>query len=153
VVRAQVRGAAERRRGEVAGGAGRDRRPGPDRPGLLARRAGPGQGPARAGRAGRRGGARPAVTDDRWLPPRAPPTHPPPTPQADGAGSGRTPLREREGLVGKLAAPLVALLAFLSKIKVVLLALAKVKFLVTSSSMLVSIVAYASIWGWKFGVG
>jgi Zn-dependent protease len=90
------------------------------------------------------------MTDDRWLPPRAPATEPSPR---EGDGAGRTPLREREGLLGKLAAPFIALIAFLSKIKVVLLALAKIKFLATAGTMLVSIAAYASIWGWKFGVG
>lgn len=96
------------------------------------------------------------MTDDRWLPPRAPATEPPAPedhPSSGAADGGRTPLREREGLLGKLAAPFIALIAFLSKIKVVLLALTKVKFLVSAGSMLVSIVAYASIWGWKFGVG
>jgi Zn-dependent protease len=55
--------------------------------------------------------------------------------------------------MGRLAAPLAALVAFFSKIKVVLLALAKIKFLASAGTMLVSIVAYASIWGWQFGVG
>jgi Zn-dependent protease len=76
------------------------------------------------------------------------------TPPASAGPEGLGPAQQqRRGLLGRLLAPLVALIAFLSKIKVVLLALAKVKFLVTSGSMLVSIVAYASIWGWKFGVG
>lgn len=89
------------------------------------------------------------MTDDRWLPPRTPATEPPATPgAAPPEGAPR-----REGLLGKLAAPFVALLAFLSKIKVVLLALAKIKFLATAGSMLVSILAYGSLWGWKFGVG
>jgi Zn-dependent protease len=90
------------------------------------------------------------MTDDRWLPPQAPATDPP---QDAAPKSGRTPLREREGLLGKLAGPLIAIVAFFSKIKVVLLALAKVKFLVSAGSMLVSIAAYATIWGWKFAVG
>ncbi|HET6506753.1 MAG TPA: site-2 protease family protein [Baekduia sp.] len=89
------------------------------------------------------------MTDDRWLPPRAPATEPTAVPE--GVPSDDRP--RREGLLGKLAAPFAALIAFLSKIKVVLLALAKVKFLATAGSMLVSIVAYASLWGWKFGVG
>lgn len=90
------------------------------------------------------------MTDDRrWLPPQSPATEP--TVAPEGVPSGDRP--RREGLLGKLAAPFVALLAFLSKIKVVLLALAKVKFLASAGSMLVSIVAYGSIWGWKFGVG
>jgi Zn-dependent protease len=88
------------------------------------------------------------VTDDRWLPPRSPATEPPETP--DGLGPAQ---ERRPSWLGRLAAPFAALIAFFSKIKVVLLALTKVKFLATAGSMLVSIVAYASIWGWKFGVG
>jgi Zn-dependent protease len=84
------------------------------------------------------------VTDDRWLPPRSPASEPPaPAPAEHGRG----------GLLGRLAAPLIAVVAFFGKFKLVLLALAKVKFLATAGTMLVSIVAYASIWGWKFGVG
>jgi Zn-dependent protease len=87
------------------------------------------------------------MNDDRWLPPSAPASDPP-APEGLGPAQPR-----RGGWLGRLAAPLAALIAFFSKIKVVLLALTKAKFLVTSGSMLVSIVAYASIWGWKFGVG
>jgi Zn-dependent protease len=87
------------------------------------------------------------MNDDRWLPPSAPASDPA-TPEGLGPAQPR-----RGGWLGRLAAPLAALIAFFSKIKVVLLALTKAKFLVTSGSMLVSIVAYASIWGWKFGVG
>jgi Zn-dependent protease len=89
------------------------------------------------------------VNDDRWLPPRSPATDP-----AAPAPEGLGPAQERRpGWLGRLAAPLAALVAFFSKIKVVLLALTKVKFLATAGSMVVSIVAYASIWGWQFGVG
>jgi Zn-dependent protease len=89
------------------------------------------------------------VNDDRWLPPRSPATDPA-TPAPEGLGPAR---ERRPGWLGRLAAPLAALVAFFSKIKVVLLALTKVKFLATAGSMVVSIVAYASIWGWQFGVG
>jgi Zn-dependent protease len=88
------------------------------------------------------------VTDDRWLPPRNPATEPPETPDGLGPAQDRRP-----SWLGRLAAPFAALIAFFSKIKVILLALAKVKFLATAGSMLVSIVAYGAIWGWKFGVG
>ena len=87
------------------------------------------------------------MTDDRWLPPSAPATDPAPP---DGLGPAQ---ERRSGWLGRLAAPFAALLAFFSKIKIVLLALTKVKFLATAGTMLVSIVAYGSIWGWKFGVG
>jgi Zn-dependent protease len=93
------------------------------------------------------------VTDDRWLPPSAPASEPPVTP-APASPEGLGPAQpNRRGLLARLFAPLIALFAFAGKIKLVLIALTKVKFLVTSGSMLVSIVAYASIWGWKFGVG
>ncbi|WCB92801.1 hypothetical protein DSM104299_01500 [Baekduia alba] len=88
------------------------------------------------------------MSDDRWLPPRSPATDPPEVP--DGLGPAQP---RRSGLLGRLAAPLAAIVAFFSKIKIVLLALTKVKFLATAGSMVVSIVAYASLWGWKFGVG
>jgi Zn-dependent protease len=60
---------------------------------------------------------------------------------------------DRRGLLSRLGGIGVAILAFFGKIKLVLIALTKVKLLVTAGSMAVSIVAYASIWGWKFGVG
>jgi Zn-dependent protease len=84
------------------------------------------------------------MTDDRWLPPSAPATEPP-APQRTRRGG--------DGLLGRLLAPLIALVAFASKLKGVLLLLPKAKFLVTSGSMLVSVAAYALIWGWQFGVG
>jgi Zn-dependent protease len=43
--------------------------------------------------------------------------------------------------------------AFLAKIKTILLFLPKVKLLATSGTMLVSIVAYATIWGFQFALG
>jgi Zn-dependent protease len=87
------------------------------------------------------------VTDDRWLPPRAPVSDPP-------APEGLGPAQDRaKSLLGKLVAPLIALVAFAGKLKALLLLLPKAKFLVTSGSMLVSVAAYATIWGWKFGVG
>ncbi|MBI2684091.1 MAG: site-2 protease family protein [Actinobacteria bacterium] len=69
-----------------------------------------------------------------------PPVEAPPAPRP------RSPWR-------KLLAPFVALAALLSKFKFVLLALAKVKILATSGTMLVSVAAYALIWGWRFAVG
>jgi Zn-dependent protease len=53
----------------------------------------------------------------------------------------------------KLAAPLIALVALLSKLKFVALAIFKFKIFATSGTMLVSIAAYAWIWGWKFAIG
>ena len=47
----------------------------------------------------------------------------------------------------------LVLLKFGAKLKVLLLLLPKLKVLTTSASMLVSVAAYALIWGWKFAVG
>jgi Zn-dependent protease len=53
----------------------------------------------------------------------------------------------------KLLAPLAALGALLAKFKAIAFALFKFKIFATSGTMLVSIAAYAWIWGWKFAVG
>ena len=42
---------------------------------------------------------------------------------------------------------------FAAKLKALLLLLPKLKVLTTSASMLVSVAAYALIWGWRFAVG
>ena len=53
----------------------------------------------------------------------------------------------------RLAPVGVAIVAFLAKIKSIILLLPNVKLLVTAGSMLVSIAAYATIWGFPFAVG
>jgi Zn-dependent protease len=74
-----------------------------------------------------------------WLPPAAPP---PPYEE------------QRKSLGQRLLGPIVAVGVVLAKFgKVALLLLTKAKFLTTSLSMLVSVAAYALIWGWKFAVG
>jgi Zn-dependent protease len=81
-----------------------------------------------------------------WLPPLSPepvaePSLPaPPPPQRTG----------RKRVTGPL---LAGLLAVLKWGKALLLLLPKAKLLTTSASMLVSVAAYALIWGWKFAVG
>jgi Zn-dependent protease len=66
-------------------------------------------------------------------------------------GSGRGDWRQRlKSFFGPIAAGAILLA---TKLKAVLLLLPKAKFLVTSGSMLVSIAAYALIWGWPFAVG
>jgi Zn-dependent protease len=69
----------------------------------------------------------------------------------------RNPNREpgrRDSFYRRRIAPIgAAILAFLAKIKFVLLFLGKFKLLVTAGSMAVSVVAYASIWGFPFAVG
>ncbi len=83
----------------------------------------------------------------RWLPPTQPatePATPPPPPY----------IEHRKPLLQRLLGPLLVAGALLLKFgKAALLLLTKAKFLTTSLSMLVSIGAYALIWGWKFAVG
>jgi Zn-dependent protease len=67
------------------------------------------------------------------------------------------PVRERRppwrrGL-GVLAALGVVLLKFAAKLKALLVLLPKLKIFTTSATMLVSVGAYALIWGWRFGLG
>src|SRR5215210_1304460 len=77
-----------------------------------------------------------------WLPPGAyePAPAPPPKPQRTGWRRFATPL-------------LFGLLAILKWGKALLLLLPKLKLLTTSASMLVSVAAYAIVWGWRFAVG
>jgi Zn-dependent protease len=69
----------------------------------------------------------------------------PPTPQAP-----QSPLK-RAG--GAIAAAIALIVSLAGKLKGVLLLLPKLKLLTTSGSMLVSIGAYALIWGWQFALG
>jgi Zn-dependent protease len=61
-----------------------------------------------------------------------------------------SPLRE---LLRKLWAPIAALGLLLWKFKFVLAAVFKFKVFTVAGSMLVSIAAYALLWGWQFAVG
>lgn len=73
---------------------------------------------------------------------------PAPTPAGDPfGGKRRLRLKERAGAIG------AALLALLAKLKVILLALGKIKLLTTSGSALVSVVAYSLFFGWEFAAG
>ena len=79
-----------------------------------------------------------------WLPPVAPaPAEPPQRPR-------ESRLKKALGPLGVLV--LVAI-KFAAKLKALLLLIPKLKVLTTSASMLVSVAAYAFIWGWKFAVG
>jgi Zn-dependent protease len=73
-----------------------------------------------------------------WLPPGAPQQPVPP---------------QRTGLRRLLAPLLVALGVVVKYGKVALLFAGKAKVLTTAGSMLVSVAAYALIWGWRFAVG
>lgn len=87
-----------------------------------------------------------AEPQPHWLPPVAP--EPVPATSAPGASAPSPPARR-----GGLGGVLVALAALLAKGKALLLLLPKIKLLTTSGTMLVSIGAYALIWGWQFAVG
>src|SRR3954452_18847406 len=60
---------------------------------------------------------------------------------------------ERKTIRNRLGGAIAALAVLLGKFKAVLLLLPKLKILTTSGSMLVSVAAYALIWGWKFAFG
>jgi Zn-dependent protease len=75
------------------------------------------------------------------------PAYAPPVPEP----ARRKPLWKRAG--GWIAAAALLLFKFGAKLKGLLLLLPKLKILTTSASMLVSIAAYALIWGWSFAVG
>jgi Zn-dependent protease len=79
-------------------------------------------------------------------PPPAPPHTqlPPPPPER------QSPLKRA---CGAIAAALALIVSLAGKLKGLLLLLPKLKLLTTSGSMLVSIGAYALIWGWQFAVG
>ena len=83
-------------------------------------------------------------------PPALPDLHPP-APLSEAPLSPR-PDKPDQSLLRRIGGAIVAVLALLLKFgKAALLLLGKVKFLGTAASMLVSIGAYALIWGWKFG--
>ena len=83
----------------------------------------------------------------QWLPPVAAPA-PSPAPLYP------RPPEPRPSLLKRALGPLFVAGALLLKFgKVGLLLLTKAKFLATSLSMLLSVVAYAFIWGWRFAVG
>jgi Zn-dependent protease len=63
----------------------------------------------------------------------------------------RPPLHKRVG--GAIASVLALIIGFAGKLKGLLLLLPKAKLLTTSGSMIVSIGAYALIWGWQFAIG
>ena len=60
---------------------------------------------------------------------------------------------ERKPLRSRLGGAIAGLGVLLAKFKGVLLLLPKLKILSTSGTMLVSVAAYALIWGWSFAVG
>src|SRR4051812_27273575 len=86
---------------------------------------------------------------ERWLPPAAPGEQPPMPPVAGLPGDSPPQSRLRRAL-----GPVFVVFALIAKwAKGALIVLKGAKFLTTSATMLVSVAAYALIWGWRFGVG
>ena len=83
------------------------------------------------------------------LEPPPPVTAPPPQAAAtDAFGKPkRSWIREKLGAAG------AAVVALFAKLKAVLLFLPKIKVLATAGTALVSVAAYATIWGWQFAAG
>jgi Zn-dependent protease len=88
-------------------------------------------------------------------PPQLPEFVPPPAPSQAPSPAESAPSPKRSDdrpLFRRAGSAIVAALLLLAKFgKAALLLVGKGKFLVTAGSMLVSIAAYALIWGWKFG--
>jgi Zn-dependent protease len=85
----------------------------------------------------------------QWIPPA------PPAPLTEPAIPPRPPYeQQRRSLRDRIFGPIILVGALLLKFgKAGLLLATKAKFLATSGSMLVSVAAYALIWGWTFAVG
>jgi Zn-dependent protease len=83
------------------------------------------------------------------------PGPPPAEAQAPPTGAQIAPPLEpeRKTIRNRIGGVIAALAVLLGKFKAVLLLLPKIKLLTTSGSMLVSVAAYALIWGWKFAAG
>jgi Zn-dependent protease len=87
-----------------------------------------------------------------WLPPVGPPSGPPVPleqyePERPSAPPKRSRFREKASAAG------ATLIALIAKLKSVLLLLPKLKLLITVGSMLVSVAAYALLFGWTFAAG
>ena len=81
-----------------------------------------------------------------WTPVEPDPTYEPPS-----------PVREDRGIFKRIGAGIAALGALIAKLgsslKFLLVLLPKAKLFTTAGTMLVSVAAYALLWGWQFGVG
>ena len=93
------------------------------------------------------------MSDPRLSPWQPEPAPPPETPEYEPIhpGSGREDWRAR---LKRYGGPIAAgLLVLATKLKAILLLLPKLKILTTSGTMLVSIAAYALLWGFPFALG
>src|SRR5437763_16679421 len=77
--------------------------------------------------------------------------------EPDPSYEAPSPVKEDRGLFKRIGAGLAALGALIAKagaqLKFLLLLLPKAKLFTTAGSMLVSVGAYALLWGWQFGLG
>src|SRR6185312_2395189 len=76
------------------------------------------------------------------------PEPPPPPPQQP-----RPRQRRKSSIRGRLSAAGAAIVALLAKFKAILLLLPKLKLFASSGTILVSLAAYALLWGWSFAAG
>jgi Zn-dependent protease len=93
------------------------------------------------------------AANTKWLPA---PWATPPAPAENPPEETFAPPRERRrqsGFRGRISAVGAAIVAMLAKFKAVLLLLPKLKLFATSGTILVSLAAYALIWGWAFAAG
>ncbi|MGO9908723.1 MAG: site-2 protease family protein [Solirubrobacteraceae bacterium] len=93
-------------------------------------------------------------TNTPWLPAAVP--SPGPTP--DSAPLAHTPTsepppRNQSWIRRRLSALGAAIVALLAKLKAILLLLPKLKLLASTGTILVSLAAYALLWGWPFAAG
>lgn len=88
----------------------------------------------------------PAQRSPEWAPLEPTPTWPRPT-----SGDDRQPRDQQKSFLKRKLGPVIAAIAaLLAKVKTILLLLPKVKLLATAGTMVVSIAAYALLWGWQF---
>ena len=97
----------------------------------------------------------PTLPEPTPTPTPAPPRYAPTGLEPDYNLSGQPfAQRPKQSFFKRRIVPIgAAILAFLTKIKAIILLLPKLKLLTAAGSMLVSIVAYATIWGWQFALG
>ncbi len=75
-------------------------------------------------------------------------------PRPHGPGSPFDGPPPQQSFFKRRIAPLgVAIIALLAKLKAIILLLPQLKLLVTAGSMVVSVIAYATIWGFQFAIG
>jgi Zn-dependent protease len=94
-------------------------------------------------------------TNTKWLP--APWDTPPTSPEDPQAGAPEPAhprkRRRQSGIRGRISAIGAAIIALLAKFKAVVLLVPKLKLFASSGTILVSLAAYAWIWGWSFAAG